>query len=284
MRLHMHEWGDSNAPPLVCLHGVSAHGRRFRRLAEERLAQRFRVLAPDLRGHGRSGWEPPWNIRTHLDDVLETVEAAGVEPPVPWLGHSFGGRLVLELCSAAPEWVERAVLLDPAIQILPHVGFDFAEDAARERLFASAEEAVEARLASGFPPSPREFVEEEAREHLVGSAGGLHWRYSRAAVATMYAELCTEPPPPSALCAPTLLVHASTFGLVREEQLDEYAAEVGGRLELVAVDGGHVVYWDAFEETAGAVERFLTESERPERSQPARPPASPSRSRGRESG
>ena len=285
MRLHLHEWGDSDAPALVCLHGVSAHGRRFRRLAEERLAKRFRVLAPDLRGHGQSGWEPPWNIRTHLDDVLETVTGAGVEPPVAWLGHSFGGRLVLELCATAPGWVASAVLLDPALQILPHVGFDFAEDAARERSFASPEEAVEARLASGFPPSPREFVEEEAREHLVESPEGqLCWRYSRAAVATMYGELCTEPPAPTALCTPALLVHASKFGLVRDEQLEEYVEQLGDRLEVVAVEGGHIVYWDAYEETAAAIDRFFTESARPGRSQPTRPPASPSRSHGPESG
>jgi lipase len=258
MRLHVHEWGDADAPAVVCLHGVSAHGRRFRRLAEERLAKRFRVLAPDLRGHGRSGWEPPWNCATHLADVLETVDEAGVQQPLPWVGHSFGGRLVLELCSVAPERVARAVLLDPAIQILPHVGFDFAEDVARERPFSTAEEAVEARLASGYPPSPREFVEEEAREHLADSPDGLlRWRFSRAAAATIYGELCTEPPPPSSLCTPALLVHASQFGLVREEQLAEYVAEFGERLEVVAVPGGHVVYWDAYEETADTVEKFL---------------------------
>jgi lipase len=258
MRLHVHEWGDAGAPVLVCLHGVSAHGRRFRRLAEERLANRFRVLAPDLRGHGRSGYEPPWNIVTHLRDVLETVEAEGVEGPVDWLGHSFGGRLVLELCATEPAWVERAVLLDPAIQILPHVGFDFAEEVARDHSFASEEEAVEARLVTGVPPSPREFVEEEAREHLVlWPDGRLRWRFSRAAAATVYGELCTEPPPASALCTPALLVHASQFGLVREEQLADYVATLGDRLEVVAVPGGHIVYWDAFEETATAVEKFL---------------------------
>jgi lipase len=262
MQLHMHEWGDKGAPALVCLHGVSAHGRRFRRLAEERLAKRFRVLAPDLRGHGRSGYEPPWNIATHLGDVLETVDAMGVGQPAAWLGHSFGGRLVLELCAAEPERVVRAVLLDPAIQILPHVGFDFAEGAAQDHSFASAEEAVEARLASGYPPSPREFVEEEAREHLVASPEGrLRWRFSRAAAATIYGELCTEPAPPSALCTPALLVHAEEFGLVREEQLAAYVAELGDRLEVVAVPGGHIVYWDAYEQTAEAVEKFLIRDE-----------------------
>jgi len=173
------------------------------------------------------------------------------------LGHSFGARLILELCSLAPDRVERVVLLDPAIQILPHVGLDFAEDAARDHSFGSPEEAIESRLASGAP-TPREFVEEEAREHLETSPDGrLRWRYCRSAVVTAYGELCTEPPPPSVLQVPTLLVHASVFGLVREEQLAEYVDELGDRLEVVAVPGGHIVYWDAYEETADAIEKFL---------------------------
>ena len=55
MELNLHAWGDVTAPPVVFLHGLNAHGRRFRRLAEERLADRFHVLAPDLRGHAGSG-------------------------------------------------------------------------------------------------------------------------------------------------------------------------------------------------------------------------------------
>ena len=256
MRLHVHEWGDPEAPPLVCLHGVSAHGRRFRKLAEERLAGDFRVLAPDLRGHGRSDYDPPWDIGTHLGDVIETLGAAGVARAA-WIGHSFGGRLVLELAARAPERLASAVLLDPAIQILPHVGFDFAQEAALDHSFATAEEAIESRLTSGAP-TPREFVEEEAREHLVPSPDRrLRWQFCRAAVVTAYSELCTEPPPPSALRVPALLVHAAQFGLVRDEQLDEYASALGDQLELVAVPGGHVVYWDAFEQTADAIEKFL---------------------------
>jgi surfactin synthase thioesterase subunit len=52
-------------------------------------------------------------------------------------------------------------------------------------------------------------------------------------------------------------VHAEQFGLVREEQLEQYAAELGERIEIVAVPGGHIVYWDAFEQTADALEKFL---------------------------
>ena len=257
MLLHVHEWGDPDAPAVICLHGVSAHGRRFRRLAEERLARHFRVLAPDLRGHGRSSYEPPWSIATQLDDVVETVLAAGVDRAA-WVGHSYGGRLVLHLAEQSPELMSSAVLLDPAIQILPHVGLDFAQGAAKEAVYTSADEAIEARLEGGHTPTPRMFLEEEADEHLEARSDGLlHWRYCRAAVVTAYGELCTEPPPPTVLRMPALLVHASEFGLVLEEQLDEYTTLLAEHLEVTAVPGGHIVYWDAYEETADVVEAFL---------------------------
>jgi lipase len=259
MLLQLHEWGERAAPPVVCLHGLGGHGRRFRRLAEERLARRFRVLAPDLRGHGFSDWEPPWTIPVHVADVLETIDEAGVERAA-WIGHSFGGRLVLELASLAPDRVERAALLDPAIQLLPHVGFDMAEVERRDRVFGSVDEALETRL-EGLTPASREFAEEEAREHLVDDGRGrFRWRYCPSAVVSAFGELCTPPPPPESLHVPTLLVHAPDFGLVREDQLEAYAAALGDRLELVAVSGGHMIFWDSYEETAAAVDAFLQDA------------------------
>ncbi len=151
MLLHVHEWGDPAAPPLVCLHGVTAHGRRFRRLAEERLARRFHVLAPDLRGHGRSGWEPPWNIATHAGDLLETVAVERAS----WLG------------------------------------------------------------------------------------------------------MTTDAPPFERLRVPTLLVLGARSWLVLDHHLDGYRAALGELLEVVTVPGGHTVLWDAYEQTADAVEAFL---------------------------
>jgi lipase len=256
MELHVHEWGDRASPAVVCLHGVNAHGRRFRRLAEDRLASRLRVLSPDLRGHGYSDWEPPWTIATLAHDVLETLDAAGVRR-ADWIGHSLGGRLVLEIATLAPDRIDRVVLLDPAIQLLPHVGYDFAERERAELTFESPDEAIDARLGSGSL-APRELLEEEMSEHLVRSADGrFRFRYCQAAVVSLYGELCTPPPPPETLRAQTLLLHSSDFGLVREEQIEAYRAALGDLLELAEVRGGHIVYWDAYAETAEAVDRFL---------------------------
>ena len=256
MLLQLHEWGERDAPPVVCVHGLNAHGRRFRKLAEERLRTQHRVLAPDLRGHGSSEWEPPWTIATHVHDLLETLDDLGVHS-ADWIGHSFGGRLVLELAAAAPERIERAVLLDPAIELLPHVGFDFAERERADRAYDAPEDAVEERLGLGVP-TPREFLEEENREHLVQHEDGKwRFRYCQAAAVSMYGELCTPPPAPETLRVRTLLVHAGQFGLVREDQLEEYGRILGDLVDVVEVPGGHIVYWDAFDETADAVERFL---------------------------
>ncbi len=249
MRLHVHAWGDPAAPPLVCIHGVTGHGERFKRLAKERWANRFHVIAPDLRGHGRSGWDAPWDFATHVADILETVDELGIDV-ADWVGHSFGGRLLLELAAAHPERMHRAVLLDPAIQVLPHVAQAVAELERREPIYESADHYAASREDS----PPRELVLEDAALHCeLLPDGRLRRRTFQPAIVEIYGELATEPPAPDTLGVPTLLIHAPSYGLVREEQLRAYA----DRVETLAVPGMHMVMWDAFDDVADAVERFL---------------------------
>ena len=253
----MHEWGAPDAPVVVCLHGVVAHGRRFRRLAEERLASRFRVLAPDLRGHGRSTWEPPWSLRRHVADVVELLDAAGVDRALV-VGHSFGGRLTLEL--AALGRVERSILLDPAVWVPPPIALDRAEDERAERSFASRDEALEARrpTAKLAPPA---FLEEEMDEHLVlGDEGRWRYRYSQAAVVAAYGELSQPPPAWELVQVPTLLVVGAETDVVPPAVVDALRGELGELLEVVTVPGGHIPLWDAFEATADAVAAFLEDA------------------------
>ena len=257
MRLYEHVWGVEGAPPVVCLHGVNAHGRRFRALAEGRLAGQFRVRALDLRGHGRSGWEAPWTIEAHVGDLRETVTE-----PSAWIGHSFGGRLVMELAAREPALVERAVLLDPAIAVPRDLAHARALDELQEQSFASPGEAVEARLAGSglgwLAHTPRELLEEEVREHLVESPDGrFRYRYSSEAVAAAYHEMANEPPQFEALRIPTLLVIGSHSKLVSAGELERYRAALGDLLEVALVPGGHIVLWDALEETGAAIDAFL---------------------------
>jgi lipase len=249
--LHSHEWGAPEATPVVCLHGVTGYGGRFGALAE-RLQDRFRVIAPDLRGHGRSGWEPPWNLETHVADVSETVASLGLTPPVSWIGHSFGARLIMELDDGL---VERQLLLDPIVQLTPDLGLARAEAERTEKAYATVEEAIEARYASGLHlHTPRHRLEYEATEHLQTSPGGLlRWNYCQSAVVAAFGELCREPPAYERRPAPTLLVLGADVSFTRLEQAERFA-----NAEVARVPGGHLVLSDAFDETAAVIEAFLT--------------------------
>ena len=252
----MHEWGDPAAAPVVCLHGVTGHGERYRRLAEERWTA-FHIVAPDLRGHGRSGWEPPWTIATQLADLEETLDALGIAK-ADWIGHSWGGRLVLELAAVNPDRIRRAVLLDPAIQPLPGPSLQLANAELEYGGHANVEEYVELRLAASALTS-REDVEQDVEQHFERQPdGSLRRRASRPAAVSVYGELVTPPPPPETLLGvPTLLIYAPAFGLVRDEQIAAYREALGEGLEVISVPGMHMVMWDAFDAVATAVERFL---------------------------
>jgi lipase len=255
VRLHVHTWGDDDAPPIVCLHGVQAHGRRFRRLAEERLAGTNRVLAFDLRGHGHSSWDPPWSIEAHVEDIGETAHFLGVERAT-WIGHSFGGRLVLELLGRAPDLVERAVLIDPAVAVDPEIAAMRAEEQRGDVSFATWEEARAARSES-VPRAPEDFLEEELRDHLEASPDGrFRLRYLPGAVIAAFGEMTSWPPDP-AKPASTLVVVGDESWIVRESDLDWLRSRFGPNLEVARVPGGHICLWEAYEETADAVERFL---------------------------
>jgi lipase len=248
MRLSVTEWGDPTGQPVICLHGVSGHGRRFRRLAEEWL-QGYRVVGVDCRGHGRSGWEPPWSAEQHVADLLETADDLGIAEAA-WVGHSFGGKLVAEVAARHPDRVVCAVLLDPAMQLDAAVAGERADLTRADISFADADGAIEARLTDGSVfTTPREILEEEAREHLVESPDGrFRWQYAPAAVIVAWSEMASSAPPWPR--CPTLVV-------IGEQSWIPVAVPHKANVTEVVVPGGHSVLWDDFDATADAIARFL---------------------------
>jgi lipase len=254
MRLHVHEWGNPAGPPLLCLHGVTSHGGRFRRLAEEHLADRH-VVALDLRGHGRSDWDPPWDLDTHVVDVLDTIDVLGVGR-TDVVGHSFGGRVALELAAKHPERVGHLALLDPAVWVPPPVAHERAERHRPDESFAQVEEAIQARLAIGTALTRRDFLAEDLPEHLEpGPDGRLRYRYSRSAVIAAYGEMA-KTPPLADVHARVLLIHAEESDVLPEVLREAVLGELRDA-EAVSVPGGHVVFWDAFDATGEALCAFL---------------------------
>ena len=191
MQLIAYELGAGDGVPVVCLHGVTGHGMRFADLAD-RLPGR-RVVGVDLRGHGASTFLPPWGVEQHVADLVETAAALGVDRAV-WLGHSFGGRLVVELAARHSDLFERAVLLDPALYIEPEVALERAELLRADVSFATPDEAIDARLADGsLFSTPRATLEREADAHLeLGADGRLRWRFSAPAVTVGWSIMASE--------------------------------------------------------------------------------------------
>jgi lipase len=253
VKLALHEWGEPRSPRIVCLHGVRNHGRHFSPLAS-RLAD-YHVLAPDLLGHGSSPWEPPWDLATHLDAIVETVEPR----ESILIGHSFGGRLAFELAARAPKLVPRLVLLDPAILLPGHVALGAAERERAEKSYVSFDELVERRYEeSQLQLAPYELVAGDLAAHVeTGDDGRVRYRYCQSAVVAAYGEMASQPPPFERVRVPTLLVLGERSYLPYDHLLDAHRAALGELLEVVVVPGGHSVTWDALEETAGAISTFL---------------------------
>jgi pimeloyl-ACP methyl ester carboxylesterase len=98
-------------------------------------------------------------------------------------------------------------------------------------------------------------------EHLVRSSDGrLRYRYSQSAVVAAWSEMCTDPPPFEQTRVPTLVVLAERSDLVTAEQLGGWRDALRDLVEVVSVPGGHIVLWDAYEDTADAVAEFLARS------------------------
>ena len=251
--LVVHEWGEPGAPRVLCLHGVTSHGRHFARLAEA--LPGLHVVAPDLLGHGSSPYEPPWSIAAHLEAIVDTV---GVEPGM-LLGHSFGGRLALELAARHPELASRLVLLDPALFVPPPVALAAAEHARKERAYVSFDEGIDRRFEeSQLHRASREVLVEELASHLVlDDDGRYRYRYSQAAVVAAYGEMATAPPPFDQVQVPTLLVLGERSYVPYEHLLDAHRAALDDLLDVRVLPGGHTVLWDALEETLDAVAGFL---------------------------
>jgi esterase len=112
MRFHFLEWGHADAPVIVLLHGghQSAHSWD---LVSLHLAQRYRVLALDQRGHGDSEWARDVVYSNHEMslDAEAFIGAMGLERPV-LIGHSMGGRNAMLLTRRNQALLRAAVIVD----------------------------------------------------------------------------------------------------------------------------------------------------------------------------
>ncbi|WP_017601594.1 alpha/beta fold hydrolase [Nocardiopsis lucentensis] len=106
-------WGTGPGTPVLGIHGITANGYALARLAVE--LERLGgppLIAPDLRGRGRSGHLPgPFGLGAHVDDVIAVLDAHDVDRTV-LVGHSMGAFVACLAAVRHPDRVTGLLLID----------------------------------------------------------------------------------------------------------------------------------------------------------------------------
>jgi len=112
LRLHYVTWGNEGAPSLLLIHGGRDHCRNWDWVAE-RLADRYHIVAPDLRGHGDSEWATgaSYNEVNYVYDIAQLVLQKKMAP-VTIIAHSLGGSIALLYSGLFPETVAKVVAIE----------------------------------------------------------------------------------------------------------------------------------------------------------------------------
>lgn len=113
-----YEEAGEGEPPVLLVHGWCCDHTYFAPQFEHFVKKGRRVVAVDLRGHGRSDKpHQPYTMQVFADDIARMCERLGLEKPVV-VGHSMGGIVAFDLAARYPNLTSAVVMLDAAV-VLP---------------------------------------------------------------------------------------------------------------------------------------------------------------------
>jgi pimeloyl-ACP methyl ester carboxylesterase len=259
LELHVLEWGDPKSPAVLLLHGGSANAHWWD-FFSPRLADRYHLLALDLRGHGDSAWDESaeYGITAHVGDVRTLVEMLAPEG-LAIIGHSFGGLVATAYAASAESRAAALVLVDSRLKV--------GERAARvmssleklpQPVYPTVEDAVRRfRLLPAASTAP-----EEVLLHVTINAihrlddGSWTLKFDRRTLAgTDACDLSAELP--SVRC-PVLLVRGGASDFVSAEMVASWARLAPNARAVEIADAHHHVMLDQPEALARAVREFLS--------------------------
>jgi pimeloyl-ACP methyl ester carboxylesterase len=197
LRIHVAAWGEEGRPVLFLLHGMRDHARGWDWVAEA-FADRYRIYAPDLRGHGDTDHPSPgaYTLPSFILDLDDVARALGVDR-FAIVGHSFGGAIGIRYSSVWPEKVtgvagieciELPVMREYQARPRPYPQQlrSWADTVQHlrtrsPRTYASMAE-LEARMRSENPDLADETVSHLARHGAIVDAGGTwRWKFDASA-------------------------------------------------------------------------------------------------------
>jgi pimeloyl-ACP methyl ester carboxylesterase len=259
LKFHYVEWGSSDSPPLLLLHGFANQAHIWDPFAQT-IEDRYHGYALDSRGHGDTEHADEYGDELNATDTLAVVDALGLTR-LTLVGFSMGAANAMICISRRPDLVERLVLVDRGPETNP---------AGRERMaravgqakssFPNREEALAyIRLAN---PRRPDYLVEASLEHAFRQMpdGSYELKYDRKLAARFLGYSgsgidlwkCLE-----AVRCPTLLIRGGESDILAPEVAERMAAMLpDARLEVVP-GAGHTVMLDNPADFNRAVGAFL---------------------------
>lgn len=156
LKIHYLDWGHPERPPFLMLHGIARHAHTFDHLAAA-FADRYHVMAIDMRGHGDSSWSPEgaYLVEDYVSD-LEGVVAQLKLRHLTLLGNSTGGRVVQVFAGLHPDLVDRLVVEDVGPERPQEIADGFARRVKEEANGWASEDELLTQLATRDTRTPRQ--------------------------------------------------------------------------------------------------------------------------------
>ena len=202
LTMYYEEAGDPEAPPVVLLHGFTSDNRMWLPVAEM-LSEDYRVIAPDMRGHGATGAPEEldaYTMAAYAGDVKALLDFLAVDV-CALAGCSFGGMVALQFATTWPEVVAALVLSDTSAAF-DHPDYD-DKYRKREELIAAQMDIVERFGTAELGKRAAREVQDEflaegirrrfARMSREGYLGAAKVRRERASLLPVLGERLTMP-------------------------------------------------------------------------------------------
>ena len=197
------EWGPADGPPVLCLHGLLDQGLIWEPVAQALAAAGYRVIAPDLRGHGRSDHGGAGGSYTPLEFIGDAVALVDqlLDQPFRLVGHSLGTVVASGVASLREERVNGLVLIEPVLPALASstavrdtVGtlVGYALEPPRHSVMASQAAAVD-RLRRVLPTLAHDFAGRLVERATRREGEGWVWRWDAVLQTRMSLNLQSGP-------------------------------------------------------------------------------------------
>ncbi len=257
--------GPAGARTVLFLHGSGQTRQSWGSALQQAARRGYRAIAPDLRGHGDSGWSPDgdYTLPRFADDLREVVGQIGGAPIL--VGASLGGMIGMLIGAAPPPALRALVLVD----VTPRIEMDGAREVSSfmesaPEGFASLQEAADA-VAAYLPHRPRPSSTKGLERNLRLRGGRYYWHFDPAFMRmgknAVSRPQTGEPTPleiaARALKIPVLLIRGGRSRIVSDDSAREFLQMVPHAEHVDIAEAHHMVAGDANDAFNDAVFHFI---------------------------